>query len=201
MGVGESSIPEKIDPYGILNISPNTPFIKIKLIFRQLIISRNATTKKKVSLAYDVLCNREKYIKNNNNLYTVKKKDHFYFTVIGDLEHLKQIYKENQNIIKEKDEINRSLLYIAAKNGFYDICQFLLQIGMDPNETQNSESTPLHAAAYYNHLEIVQLLIDYGAKVNLKNNFNNSALDEAYYPKIKEILMNNNNDMITNFFF
>ena len=34
MGVGKSKIPEKIDPYEILHISPNTPFIQIKLNFR-----------------------------------------------------------------------------------------------------------------------------------------------------------------------
>ena len=200
MGAGKSSIPEKIDPYEILQISPNNSFIQCKIKFRQLIINRNISIKRKVSLAYDVLCNREKYIKNNN-IYTVKKKDHFYYTIIGDLENLKQIYKENPNIIEEKDEINRNLLYLSAKNGFYDICKFLLEIGMDPNETQSSESTPLHAAAYYNHSDIVELLIEYGAKVNSTNIYNNSALDEAYFPNIKQILMKNNNDIITNFFF
>ena len=59
--------------------------------------------------------------------------------------------------------------------------------------------TPLHSTAYYNHLDIVKLLIEYGAEINLKNNYNNLALDEAYFPKIKEILMNGNKDLIQNF--
>ena len=46
---------------------------------------------------------------------------------IGDLKHLELIYKKNKAILKEKDELGRNLIYIAARNGYYDICEFLLE--------------------------------------------------------------------------
>ena len=58
---------------------------------------------------------------------------------IGDLKHLELIYKKNKAILKEKDELGRNLIYIASRNGYYDICEFLLEEGMDPNETQKTK--------------------------------------------------------------
>ena len=93
---------------------------------------------------------------------------------------MESIYKENRNILKEKDELKRNLLYIAARNGYYDICEFLLEEGMDPNETQKNKSTPLHGAAFYNHFSICKLLLEYGARVTLENKDGHLAIEEAY---------------------
>ena len=60
--------------------------------------------------------------------------------MIGDLKSLVKLYTKDKNILKEKDELGRNLLYIAARNGFNDICEFLLEEGIiDPNDTQNSK--------------------------------------------------------------
>ena len=147
---------ENIDPYKVLGISKSASHSECKDSFRKLINSTNLSTKKKAALAYDILCNKNNYIKNGD-LYNPKKKDHFYYVTIGDLKHLELIYKKNKKILKEKDELKRNLLYIAARNGYYDICEFLLEEGMDPNETQKTKSTPLHGAAYYNQLSICKL--------------------------------------------
>ncbi|KAF8488022.1 ankyrin repeat-containing domain protein [Russula emetica] len=40
-------------------------------------------------------------------------------------------------------------------------------------------TTPLHSAAFYGDLEMVQVLLDYGADVNSKNSFRNTPLDNA----------------------
>ena len=199
MGVGESRIPEEINPYKILNISPCTHITQCQEAFRKLVTSSNTEKKKKAALANDILCNKEKYIQKGN-LYSVKKKDCFYYATIGDLGNLKELYNYDDNIIKEKDNLGRNLLYIAAKNGFYDICEFLLAKGLDPNETQKTNSTPLHAAAYYNHYNIVRLLLEYRAKINIKNNDNHTAFDEGYSQKIREIILKNNKDIINKLF-
>ena len=42
---------------------------------------------------------------------------------------------------------------------------------MKVNEIQKTGSTPLHGAAYYGQTNVVKLLLSYGAKTNIKNNF------------------------------
>ena len=188
---------EEINPYEVLKINSKATKYECKSAFRKLITSPNIEEKKRGSLAYDILCNKNKYIKKGN-LYSTKIKDHFYYVIIGDLENLKKIYEKNKNILKEKDELGRNLLYISARNGFNDICEFLLEEGMDPNETQGTKSTPLHGAAFYNQDSTVKLLLEYGAKTEIKNIDGKTVLEDAYSKKIKEIILNSQKDKITN---
>ena len=126
-----------------------------------------------------------------------KQKDHFYYVTIGDLKHLESIYKKNKKILKEKDGLDRSLLYIAARNGYYDICEFLLEEGMDPNETQGTKSTPLHGAAFYNQFSICKLLLEYGARGTLENKEGNLAIEESYSDQLFKIIHDSLDDKIT----
>ena len=187
---------EKLDPYKVLGVDKSASPSLCKKAFRQLINSTNLITKKKSALAYDILCNKNNYIKNGD-LYSPKKKDHFYYVTIGDLTHLELIYKKNKTILKEKDELKRNLLYIAARNGYYDICEFLLEEGMDPNETQNTKSTPLHGAAFYNQLSICKLLLEYGARGTLENEEGNLAIEESYSDELFKIIHDSLDDKIT----
>ena len=188
---------EEINPYEVLKINSKATKYECKSAFRKLITSPNIEEKKRGSLSYDILCNKNKYIKKGN-LYSTKIKDHFYYVIIGDLENLKKIYEKDKNILKEKDELGRNLLYISARNGFNDICEFLLEEGMDPNETQGTKSTPLHGAAFYNQDSTVKLLLEYGAKTEIKNVDGKTVLEDAYSKKIKEIILNSQKDKITN---
>lgn len=113
------------------------------------------------------------------------------------MEHLELIYKKNRKIIKEKDELKRNLLYIAARNGYYDICEFLLEEGMDPNESQKTKSTPLHGAVFYNQLHIYKLLLEYGARATLENEYGNLAIEESHSDKLFKIINNSLDDKIT----
>lgn len=116
---------------------------------------------------------------------------------IGDLDQLESIYKKDRNIIKEKYGLGRNLLYIAARNGYYDICEFLLEEGMDPNETQGSKSTPLHGASFYNHFSICKLLLEYGARATLENSAGNLAIEESYSDQLFKIIHDSLDDKIT----
>ena len=61
---------------------------------------------------------------------------------------------------------------------------------MNINEPQKDGSTPLHGAAFYNQEIIVQLLLEYGAKTNIKNKFNALASDDARSISIKNNILN-----------
>ncbi len=49
-----------------------------------------------VCFSYDIICNRQKYIKEGK-IYRVKNKDCFFYTVIGDLNSLKKEIEKNKN--------------------------------------------------------------------------------------------------------
>ena len=100
----------------------------------------------------------------------------------------------------QKDVLKRSLLYLAARNGYYDICEFLIKKGININDIQKDGSTPLHGASFYGQDLIVKLLIDYGADITIKNKFGNLASDEAKNNQIKSTILNSKNDKISQLF-
>jgi len=64
------------------------------------------------------------------------------------------------------------------------------------NEVQSTGSTPLHGAAYYGHTVIVELLLQHGAKTNIKNKFGKTALDGNAKPEIQGLLQTASTDSI-----
>jgi hypothetical protein len=64
-------------------------------------------------------------------------------------------------------------LALAAQYGHADIARALLETGEDPNRYNppgsHSHSTPLHQAALAGHLDVVQLLVESGAKIDTKD--------------------------------
>ena len=53
----------------------------------------------------------------SNNLSKVKNKDHWYYVLVGDLNNLQRLIKNNKSLLYEKDALGRTLLYLAARNG------------------------------------------------------------------------------------
>jgi hypothetical protein len=105
--------------------------------------------------------------------------------------------KNNKDLIFFKDNSERNLLYISARNGHTSICELLINLGIyDINDIQYTGSTALHAAAYYGQKNVVKILLDYGAKTNIKNNFGNLPKDEAMAQEIKNLLEEAEKDRI-----
>ena len=76
------------NPYSILQIPENASILECRSAYMKLATNPNRQTRAKACLAYDILCNKDKY-KKENNKYKSKEKDCFYCTVIGDLKELK----------------------------------------------------------------------------------------------------------------
>ena len=53
------------------------------------------TVRRNACLAYDIICNKDKYYKNGDK-YRPKKKDCFYFTLVGDLQSLKRVIENHK---------------------------------------------------------------------------------------------------------
>lgn len=186
--------PEILEPYKVLKIPNNASKGATKSAFRRNLSNTNRSS---TCLAYEMICSKENFIKiSDEPKYKVKNKDQFYYVHVGCLEGLERFIESDPSLIHKKDHIGRSLLYLAARNGYIDICFYLLQKGANINDTQGSGSTPLHGASYYGNDLVVQLLLQYGADTTIKNNFSNYAFDESKNSSISKNIKEFKDDVI-----
>ncbi len=102
-----------------------------------------------------------------------------FFELVKDGEF--RILEENLTYLDTeiKNEEGFTLLHEAVKSGNYNIVDFLLVEGMDPNERCKAGNTSLHFAVESGDMDIVTLLMDYGADLQMKNNRQRTALQLA----------------------
>lgn len=62
-----------------------------------------------------------------------------------------------------------SALHFAAMNNQYEICQVLLNGGINKDSKTKVDRTPLHLASYYGNEQIVELLLSKNCAVNPKD--------------------------------
>ena len=69
--------------------------------------------------------------------------------------------------VEARDFRGRTILFLAADTGLYQVCFFLLQTtGADPNVRDSCGHTMLEVAAKGGHLQVVQYLVAAGAIIN-----------------------------------
>jgi hypothetical protein len=93
---------------------------------------------------------------------------------------------------KEAPEHRHLALALASQYGHLEIVRLLLDAGEDPNRFNpvggHSHSTPLHQAAGNGHLNVVELLIERGAKLDVKDIlFGGTPAGWAAYAGKKEV--------------
>ena len=83
-----------------------------------------------------------------------------------------------------------TLLYVACRHGQTSVAKWLIENGanVDLPISSSSRSTPLHGAVYHDHLSTVELLLQHNADINIKNQHNETAFDNAKSEKMKEFL-------------
>ncbi|CAF2828928.1 unnamed protein product [Rotaria sp. Silwood2] len=88
-----------------------------------------------------------------------------------------------------------SNFYIACRNNDIDTVKSLLEtmITDEINKLEPNGSTALHAASYYGHHEIVELLLMHGASRSIKNKYNYIPYDEGKTDTIKVLLSRDDN--------
>ncbi|RUS77619.1 hypothetical protein EGW08_014619 [Elysia chlorotica] len=98
-----------------------------------------------------------------------------------------------KQLINESDCYDNSPLHIAAKQGYLDIVQCLLENGADLDDKNEEEETPLHLAAKHGRTNIVRELIKTDTTiVNDEDENSNTALHLAaqcgHYKVVKLLL-------------
>lgn len=98
--------------------------------------------------------------------------------------------------VDETDSLDHSLLYLAARCGFYDLTEMLLRRGAQVKHVQRDGSTPLHGASFYGHDLVVKLLLSYGVPTSAKNAFGNTAAEEARTKQIQRAIRSSGEDAV-----
>ncbi len=89
-------------------------------------------------------------------------------------------YVDRPNISLEGYNIGDSPLHVATRNNSTDVAKILLNFGADPNAINNKGFTAIDEAIQNKNLEILQLLIESGAKVNVADKNMDSPLMLAH---------------------
>ncbi|CAF2997586.1 unnamed protein product [Rotaria sp. Silwood2] len=98
---------------------------------------------------------------------------------------------DNEEKMRQHPQLGEaSKFYFACRNGDIDtVKQILPTISYDRlNQLEPNGSTPLHAATYFGHLEIVRLLLhEYGCPRHRKNLHGLTAYEEAQTDEMKQL--------------
>ena len=169
----------------------------VKEAFRNKISQQKRQNRAEISIANHILtstANRYERQKETNSFF-IKKRDHFVLAACCHTQELASRIAEGENLVEEADEHGRTLLYIVCKSGFYDTCKLLLQKGASVNQAQKDGSTPLHAAAYFGQTLVVGLLLECGARFDIKNKWGNTALMESPSTEIRSLIEASSSDV------
>ena len=199
-GGGRVVISVPLNPWQVLGLnSSDASREAIKAAFKKKIHQRVRQNRAMVSIAHHMLTSsagRYKRVEGTDE-FVVTRRDHFMLAACGHTDELTLRIAKDGNIVERRDEHGRTLLYIASKSGFYDTCSLLLQKGAYVNEAQRDGSTPLHGAAFFGHELIVGLLLQHGAKSDIRNKWGNTAIDESATPSIRSLIQTASGDDIS----
>lgn len=199
VGGGEVEVPKSVNPYKELSVAVSATNAEIKEAFKQCVNCHRRQKRVMASLAYHMITSQERdgRYSRNGNYYQIKKVDDiFTLAAIGHTNELRAVISRDMSLLDSVDNWGRTVLYLAARCGFYDTTEALLKMGAAVNRPQANGSTPLHGAAYYDQEAIVKLLLIYGADPDAKNDWGNNPDKETASDTICRILANHGVDGI-----
>jgi ankyrin repeat protein len=100
---------------------------------------------------------------------------------------------------KTKTALLDNCLHEVCAQGWHQGAQFLMNTGINLNQSNTLQQTPLHIAVLYGHLNIVSLLLDNKALIHVQDSNGNTPLHIALtkgFTKITELLMQKNPDLL-----
>lgn len=85
----------------------------------------------------------------------------------GSLPDIDYLLDQGTDVDVRHESSGRTALAIAAHSGHSDACQLLLRHGAGLEVIDHEEKTPLHLAVEHEHLQVVHLLLQQGAKTQV----------------------------------
>jgi len=105
----------------------------------------------------------------------------------GEMDDVKR-FVEGDGVDVNADLDGRKPLHYAADFGHSLVVDFLIAQGAEINAKDKHDITPLLAAIFEGHIEVVRLLLDKGAEKNLQAPGGGSYLEVAEVEEIKAML-------------
>ena len=115
----------------------------------------------------------------------------------GDTTNLNKAWSINKDTLNSIDKKGFTLLILGAYYNQTNTVEFLLKKGVDPN-FKSSQGTAIHGAAYKGYFEIVKILINYKADVNMMDANKSTPLIYSVifgHADIAELLFKNGADI------
>ena len=192
------AIPRIVEPYKFLHVNQNASRAEIKSAFLRVANHSRRQDRAMASLSYNILMSKiPRYRKISDDCFEVTQRtDVIVLAVVGATASLVSQISKNSSLASTTDEHQHSLLYVAARAGFYDTTEALLEMGVPVNEKQVDGSTALHAASFYRQQPVVELLLRHGADPTITNKWGNFPADEAS-SEIKQIILSYKEDRIS----
>ncbi|XP_028156009.1 protein phosphatase 1 regulatory subunit 16A [Ostrinia furnacalis] len=88
-----------------------------------------------------------------------------------------ELVKEGMDLDEPRDNQGATLLHIASANGYTKVVEFLLEHRASTDVVDHDVWQPVHAAACWGHLEVLELLVQYGADLNVRNKHDETPAD------------------------
>ena len=192
------TVPGKLNPFEYLSVEDGESKDVTRMKFMSKLKKSSRQDRALASLAFAMLTSKsQSRYKREGNEFTIHQEDAFVLATIGFTKLLVEKIWKNRSLIEAVDEKKQTLLYIAARSGFYDMTRaLLLAEGCPINTQQTTGSTALHAASFYGQKDIVQLLLEHGADPSIKNKWGSTANNEAAKDDIKMVFGTMHEDKI-----
>lgn len=119
--------------------------------------------------------------------FSFAQKDVFSVARNGTVEEMKLLFEKNKNCVNEIDNYEFSPLILASYRGNFEVAKYLITIVKNV-DYQSPEGTALMAAVMRNNTELIQLLIEKNANLDLTSKTGVTALMLAIQFKNIEII-------------
>lgn len=88
--------------------------------------------------------------------------------LVGDVSRVESLLNRNVDA-SARDEVGYTAMHYAARQNQLGCAEMLIRFGADLNATTPGGATPIMRAAYAGHLDMVKLLLNAGARVDLRD--------------------------------
>ena len=134
-------------------------------------------------------CNAEVNAQDDRGMTPLHKAAH---SSCGDLPEVVQLLLDHNANVHIHDNDGKTPLHDAAFHGRLNVVQILLGANAEVNSLNNEGSTPLHQASTGmlipgGNPDVVRILLDYGADVQVRNHRGQLASEVAWGPRRREI--------------
>lgn len=119
--------------------------------------------------------------------FSFGQRDVFTIAKNGSVDEMKTLFEKNANCVNDVDKNEFSPLILASYRGNFEVAKYLITIVKDINY-QSSEGTAVMAAVMRDNVELIKLLIEKKANLDLTNSSGVTALMLAAQFKRVEIV-------------